>query len=165
MSEITPKTTMGEILRQHPSAKVGLFQRYHIGGCAACGYETWETLEQVIQKHEVKDSLASVIACIQGSEDVERALWITAKEIDELCQRGETIRLLDVRKPDEFAASHLPGAELLTPELTFDILDTWPKTTRLVFYADDEQKSLDRASYFRGYGFAEARSLAGGSVS
>ncbi len=161
MPAITPQTTMGEILRAYPSAKVGLFQRYHIGGCAACGYEPWETLEQVLKKHEVKDTLEGVIACIQGSDDVERALWITAPEVAEARRRGETIRLLDARKPEAFAASHLPGAELLTPELTFDILDTWPKDTRMVFYADDEKKSLDKASYFRAYGFTHARSLAG----
>ena len=162
MPNITPQTTMGEILRVFPSAKTGLFQRYHIGGCSMCGYEPWETLEQVLQKHEVKDSIEAVMACIQGSDDVEKTLWITAKEIAEARQRGETIRLLDLRGAQAFAASHPDGAQLLDPELTFEMLDTWPKETRMVFYADDEKKALDRASYFRGYGFKEARALAGG---
>ena len=35
LQEIGPDTTMEEILRAYPSAKIGLFQRYHIGGCAS----------------------------------------------------------------------------------------------------------------------------------
>jgi rhodanese-related sulfurtransferase len=156
---------MGEILRAYPSAKVGLFQRYHIGGCAACGYEAWETLEQVLQKHDVKEPVDAVLQCIKQSDQVELSLSISAKEIVEARERGDTIRLLDVRKPEAFEAEHLPGADLLTVELTFEALDTWPKDTRMVFYSDDETRSLDRASYFRAYGFANAKSLAGGMAS
>jgi hypothetical protein len=36
LQEIGPDTAMEEILRAYPSAKIGLFQRYHIGG-RACG--------------------------------------------------------------------------------------------------------------------------------
>jgi hypothetical protein len=42
--EIGPSSTMEEILHAYPSAKVGLFQRYHIGGCASCGYQPADTL-------------------------------------------------------------------------------------------------------------------------
>jgi len=43
--EIIASTTMGEILGAYPSAKLGLFRRYHIGGCTACGYQPTDTLE------------------------------------------------------------------------------------------------------------------------
>ena len=33
--EISASTTMGKILSAYPSAKLGLFRRYHIGGCTA----------------------------------------------------------------------------------------------------------------------------------
>ena len=42
--EISPSSTMEEILYAYPSANVGLFQRYHIGGCASCGYQPVDTL-------------------------------------------------------------------------------------------------------------------------
>ena len=42
--EIGLNTTMDEILRVYPSAKLGLFRRYHIGGCTACGYQLTDTL-------------------------------------------------------------------------------------------------------------------------
>jgi hypothetical protein len=58
--EIRTSTTMEEILSAHPSAKLGLFRRYHIGGCTACGYQPTDTLEQVmgdLAPHASRDSL------------------------------------------------------------------------------------------------------------
>jgi len=42
--EIGPSSTMEEILYAYPSANVGLFQRYHIGGRTSCGYQPVDTL-------------------------------------------------------------------------------------------------------------------------
>lgn len=42
--EISPSNTMEEILYAYPSANVGLFQRYHIGGRTSCGYQPVDTL-------------------------------------------------------------------------------------------------------------------------
>jgi len=60
--EIGPNTTMAEILDAYPSAKVGLFQRYHIGGCASCGYQPRDTLQEVCATHDIADPLDAVIA-------------------------------------------------------------------------------------------------------
>jgi hypothetical protein len=53
--EIGPSSTMEEILDAYPSARVGLFQRYHIGGCASCGYQSADTLAAVCQTHNIAD--------------------------------------------------------------------------------------------------------------
>ena len=42
--EIGPSSTMEEILHAYPSANVGLFQRYYIGGRASCGYQSVDML-------------------------------------------------------------------------------------------------------------------------
>jgi hypothetical protein len=47
---------MEEILRAYPSAKVGLFQRYHVGGCESCSYKPTETLEDVRLNFNIQDS-------------------------------------------------------------------------------------------------------------
>ncbi len=65
--EISPSSTMEEILYAYPSANVGLFQRYHIGGCASCGYQPVDTLVAVCQTHNITDSMDDVITCIRGS--------------------------------------------------------------------------------------------------
>ncbi len=65
LKEIVPGTTMGEILEAYPAAKVGLFQRFHIGGCQSCGYQTTDTLEQVIRTQKLQASVEEMIACIR----------------------------------------------------------------------------------------------------
>ncbi len=51
-----------------------------------------------------------------------------------------------------------------TVELTFEILDAWPKDTPLVFYSNPNEghRSLDKTSYFRAHGLPRACSLTGG---
>ena len=69
--EIVPSTTMREILEAYPAAKVGLFQRYHIGGCQACGYEPTDTLGHVLRTHDIRDPVEKVVETIRASREVE----------------------------------------------------------------------------------------------
>jgi rhodanese-related sulfurtransferase len=153
---------MEEILGAYPSAKIALFQRYHIGGCQACGYQPTDTLEKVIRDHDIRDSIDDVVACIVKSSDVEADLYVTAGDLRAALARGEPWRLLDARTEAEWEAGHIPGAELLTVERTFDALDGWAKDTPIVFYSNHGDRSLQRANYFRSYGFTRAKSLMGG---
>src|SRR2546429_3376729 len=153
---------MAEILDAYPSAKVGLFQRYHIGGCASCGYQPRDTLQEVCATHDIADPLYAVIACIRESEVVEATLHIRPAQVAAALAGGDNLILLDVRAPEEWEAGHIEGAQLATVELTFEILDSWPKDTPLVLYSNHGNRSLDRASYFRAYGLTNPRSMDGG---
>ena len=163
--EIASATTMEEILRAYPSAKVGLFQSYHVGGCDSCSYRPTETLEEVRKNFNIQASLDEIANVIRGSAEVFESLHISPRELAaalEAEQRQPT--LLDARKLEEHDARNLPGSRPISVELTFEILDTWPKDTFLVFYSQHGRRSLDKASYFRAYGFPRARSLTGGLV-
>jgi stress-induced morphogen/rhodanese-related sulfurtransferase len=160
--EIGPSSTMEEILHAYPSAKVGLFQRYHIGGCASCGYQSADTLAAVCQTHNITDSIDDVIVCIRGSREVEARLHIQPVEVAAVLKRGELVQLLDVRSPQEWEVAHIPGAQLLTVELTFEALDSWPKDTLVVVYSNQGRRSLEKASYFRAYGLTNVKSMDGG---
>lgn len=162
LQEIGPDTTMEEILRAYPSAKIGLFQRYHIGGCASCGYQPMDTLAEVCRTHNIVDSVAAVIACIRQSQGVEAQLHIRPAEVAAALKRGEQVWLLDVRSPQEWEAAHIQGTQFLTVELTFEALDSWPKDTPVVLYSDHGRRSLDKASYFRAYGLTNVKSMDGG---
>ncbi len=162
LQEIGPDTTMEEILRAYPSAKIGLFQRYHIGGCASCGYQPTDTLAEVCRTHNIVDSVDAVIACIRQSQGVEAQLHIRPAEVAAALKRGEQVRLLDVRSPQEWEAAHIQGTQFLTVELTFEALDSWPKDTPVVLYSNHGRRSLDRASYFRAYGLTNTKSMDGG---
>ena len=161
-SEITPETTMEAILQVYPSAKVGLFQRYHIGGCQSCSYKPTETLEEVRRNFNIKDTLEEIVAAIRASAAVFQSLHISPRDLAAALKDGEGLTLLDARKREEYDTGNLPGSRLISVELTFEILDTWPKDTFLVFYSNHGRRSLDKASYFRAYGFPRARSLTGG---
>ena len=160
--EISPATTMEEILRAFPAAKVGLFQRYHVGGCESCSYKPTETLEEVRRNFNIQDGLDQIVSVIRGSADVFTSLHLSPGDLATALKTGERLTLLDARTPEEYDASNLPGSQLVGVELTFDILDTWAKTAFLVFYSGHGRRSLDKASYFRADGFPRARSLTGG---
>jgi rhodanese-related sulfurtransferase len=159
---IGPDTTMGEILDAYPSAKVALFQRYHIGGCQACGYALTDSLAKVIREHDIKESLDAIASCVRDSASLEAELYVTADELRASLARGETRPILDVRTEAEFEGGHIDGSQLLTVELTFDALDGWPKDTPIVFVSNRGDRSLQRANYFRSYGFTKTTSLMGG---
>ena len=99
---------------------------------------------------------------IRGSADVFASLHVSPRDLASALRASERLTLLDVRKREEHDARSLSNSRLVTVELTFEILDTWPKDDLLVFYSNDGRRSLDKASYFRAYGFPSARSLTGG---
>jgi rhodanese-related sulfurtransferase len=156
--DIGPQTTMAEILAAYPAAKLGLFRRYHIGGCTACGYQPEDTIEQVRRQYNIEDSIDAMAQVIQESSKAEAQLLVLPTVI--AAKPAE--RMIDVRAPEEFEKGHIPGAQLLTFDLTFEILDTWPKETPIVCYSSTGRRGLEKASYFAAYGFTSVRNLAGG---
>jgi len=153
---------MGEILAVYPSARIALFQSFHIGGCNSCGYESTQTLAEVRRAHGITAPLAEILACIESAGAVEARLHTTAADLRRAVASGEEIVFVDVRSRNEYDRGHIEGARWLSVELTFEILDAWPKDTALVLYSNDGRRSLERASYFRAYGLERPRSLDGG---
>src|SRR5215470_17634425 len=105
VQEIGPNSTMGDILNAYPSAKVALFQRYHIGGCASCGYQPEDTLTGVLQTHNIVDSLDTVIDYIQANQDVEGTRHNHPKEGAQALQLPEKLDLFDLRSAEEWEAT------------------------------------------------------------
>jgi hybrid cluster-associated redox disulfide protein len=64
--EFNPSMTIGEALTVHPEAGL-VFASYHLGGCAHCGINEIETIEQVCMGYGVPvDSLiASLNALLE----------------------------------------------------------------------------------------------------
>ncbi len=175
-AEITLQTTMGEILAAYPAARLGLFRKYHIGGCSACGYKLEDTLEQVRLQYNIKDSLETIVQVVRESSEAEARLLILPATIASAALPAPAVRLseeatasgkppdriIDVRTPEEYQQGHIPGAQLLTVELTFEALDSWPKDTPIVFYSNTGKRGLEKASFFLAYGFTNVRNMAGG---
>lgn len=51
-TSLGPDTTMGDVLTAYPGAQRALFAKYHIGGCASCGFRPDETLGGVCERNE-----------------------------------------------------------------------------------------------------------------
>ncbi len=73
--EIDPRITMKELLERYPGAQRALFRRYHIGGCASCGFSPEETLAGVCQRNENLD-VDEVVEHILTSDAADRAMQI-----------------------------------------------------------------------------------------
>jgi len=151
--------TMQQVTTVFPSAQRALFQRYHVGGCSSCGFQMTDTLATVAMSHSL--DVNEVVDHIQRSQDMEKDLEITPHETAELLKQG-TIKLLDVRTPEEYSLASVPGSVLVDQSLAQEIMQTWPKDTAIVTMCHHGMRSLDAAAYLRGHGFTNTRSMRGG---
>jgi|ERR1051326_646164 rhodanese-related sulfurtransferase len=161
VTAIDPNITMKELLVQFPGAQRALFRKYHIGGCASCGFSPEETLAGVCTRNENVD-VDEVIEHIVASEEAERAMQIEPRQLADRMAAGEPIYLLDVRTREEFEAVKLPNAHLFTQELMQDILAKTDRSNLFVIYDHTGARSMDAAAYFQGHGFENVKSLRGG---
>ena len=151
--------TMQQVTAVFPSAQRALFQKYHVGGCSSCGFQPADTLATVAMNHGL--DVNEVVEHIHRSHEMEKDLEITVRETAELLKAGK-IRLLDVRTPEEYAISSVPGSVLVDQDLAQEIMQTWPKDTAIVTMCHHGMRSLDAAAYLRGHGFENTRSMSGG---
>ena len=159
-SAIRPDMTMGEILAIAPAAHRALFQRYHVGGCSACGYQPSDTLARVCKDHNLLDT-AEVIRTILTAQEMESQRQVAPEVVRGWRSGGEALRFVDVRMPDEVAQDPFPDAEPLEYSDSGKYMGL-PKDTRLVFACATGDRSLDVAAYFAGHGFEHAYALRGG---
>ena len=157
---LNPDMTMEVILQAYPSAQRALFQRYHVGGCSACGFQPTDTLGQVCKDHNLLD-VQEVMRHILNSHEADTKMQLPAATVSGWLSDGQEFRFIDVRMPSELEQARLPQAEPLDFENRGAYMQL-PKDTRFVFMCKDGQRSLDVAAYFAGHGFEHAYSLSGG---
>jgi len=157
---ISGETTMRELLEISPGAQRALFRKYHIGGCASCGFRPDETLSQVCARN---DNLAvpEVIDYLAASQEEDRRILISPAELAQALGVGSA-RVIDVRTREEFDAARIEGSVLLNQDLMQEIMTRWDRAGLLVFVDHVGARSMDAAAYFAGHGFTEARALRGG---
>lgn len=158
---ISPKSPMREVLAVFPGAQRALFRRYHIGGCSQCGFSPDETLEQLCQRNGGLDA-NEVLSQIQTSHEQDSKILIGPRELAEWLKQDESVRLVDVRSSEEFAAVHIEGSKLLTQESMRELLSDGSNTNPLVIIDHLGKQGLDAAAYFTGHGLHSVRCLRGG---
>jgi rhodanese-related sulfurtransferase len=151
--------TMADVMDRVPSAQRALFQRYHVGGCSACGFQPTDTLRQVCKDHNILDT-NEVIQHILRSHELDGSMQVSPSEVQAWLAAG-AVRFVDVRMPPEVAADPVPEAEPLDYDDSGKYMSL-PKETKLVFACQNGERSLDVAAYFAGHGFTACYSLRGG---
>lgn len=157
---ISGETTMRELLEISPGAQRALFRKYHIGGCASCGFRPEETLAQVCARNE-NLPVDGVIDYLLASQEEDLRTQIAPGELAEALRAGSA-RVIDVRTREEFEAAKIDGSVLLSQELMQEILAQWDRSALTVFVDHQGARSMDAAAYFAGHGFTQARALRGG---
>ena len=151
---------MSEVLEAYPGAQRAMFRRYHIGGCASCGFQPTETLEQVCVRNGV--NVPEALEHIKTSHELDHKILISPAELARLRDENKNLRLVDVRSREEWEAAKLPGAVLLSQPLMQEIMAQWPKPDTFVVYDHQGKNGMDAAAYFMGHGFENVRCLRGG---
>src|SRR6266487_1653480 len=128
---IGAQTTMREVLKAYTGAQRALFRRYHIGGCARCGFQSTETLEQVCQRNGTLD-VDEVMQHIRTSHEQDDKILIEPKELAERLKQEKSIRLLDVRSREEFEAVRIEGSVLMSQPVTQEIMAEGTNTRPLL---------------------------------
>lgn len=156
---LDPSLTMGELLRQYPGARRALFKKYHIGGCASCGFKPEETLGEVCARNE-NIPVEEVAAHVLTSHETDRQMMVEPAEAAELARAGKAV-LVDLRTREEYDAVHIEGSTFFTQEMMHQ-LGGWDKAKLIVFIDHQGARTLDATAYFVGHGVDNVRALRGG---
>ena len=158
---LDPKTTMQELLRRYPGAQRALFRRYHIGGCASCGFSPAETLAEVCARNE-HVPVDEVMEHILASHEADLKIQIAPEELAAALKQDPGARLIDIRTREEYDAVHVDGAIFFTQDLMQEILMRWDRQALIAIMDHRGARSMDAAAYFSGHGFANVKSARGG---
>ena len=160
-ASLDPKTTMQELLQRYPGAQRALFRRYHIGGCASCGFSPAETLAEVCARNE-HVPVDEVLEHILASHEADLKIQIAPEELAAALKQDPGARLIDIRTREEYDAVHVDGAIFFTQELMQEVLSRWNPDGAMVIVDHQGARSMDAAAYFSGHGFENVKSVRGG---
>jgi len=160
-TSLDPQIPMRELLRLYPGAQRALFRRYHIGGCASCGFQPEETLAGVCARNNALP-VGEVIDHILTSHDQDQKMQIAPVELAAALKDDAGTKLVDIRTREEFDAVHIEGAIFFTQELMQEILMKWDRRALIAVIDHHGARSMDAAAYFAGHGFEQVKSLRGG---
>ena len=153
-------STMKEVETRFPFARSLLHSKFHVGGCASCGYESNETIEQVAVKHS-KDAHAMVSTLNAGVEDMQKS-EITVSEFSEMQKRNAKTLILDVREDWEYEIAKIPNSVLLTEKNFEENVEKSRLVECVIVVCHHGLRSMNATLYLRENGVANARSLQGG---
>ena len=126
--------------------------------CAICGKNP--TITSLIDY----DAFCGVV-----SDDAAKAAsgsTITATDLKNMMDRGDSIFVVDVREPNEYEIVSIPGATLIPKDqfLTGAALEKLPQDKRIVLHCKTGVRSAEALAVVKNAGFADAVHVGGGVI-
>jgi rhodanese-related sulfurtransferase len=162
MNEFSHHSTMEQVETTYPFARAILHSKFHVGGCASCGFEPNETIHQVAQKHG-KDADAMVEVLNNGFRDMQESEIDSTSLAQILHTSQNDVLLVDVREQWEFELCRINDNAILLNEKSMPLIfEKGSKAKAVIVYCHHGVRSLNAALYMRQNGLPHARSLKGG---
>src|SRR5437868_6027202 len=87
----------------------------------------------------------------------------TPQEVKQRLERGEKLRLIDVREPDEFQLARIEGSELVPMQTIPESLQSFlAEDAPLIFFCHHGMRSLHVVNWLRDHGVETGCSMQGG---
>jgi len=107
----------------------------------------------------------SQVSTLSVSPTLPKADYVTPKTVKQWLSSGKRITLIDVRKPKEYEAGHLPDAINIPYDEVEGRAGEWDKQTPLVFYCiSSSWRAPYSANLLKDLGFKKVYILEGGIV-
>ena len=106
---------MGALLEAFPGARRALFAKYHVGGCASCGFQPDETLGQVCARNDdmpVEEAIAHLLA----SQENDAAMQVSAKDLQAALALAQSYRQQQQLARATAVVSDINNTPAATPE-------------------------------------------------
>lgn len=97
-----------------------------------------------------------------GEESSAPIEQINAKQLQEAMGANQKITLLDVREPQEWDITHLPGAQLIPLDQIPERINELDSADDIVVYCHHGQRSQRAINFLKKMGFSKLKNLAGG---
>lgn len=97
----------------------------------------------------------------KAGKETDSILSLPAEEFAKQYQKGN-IKVIDVRKPDEFEAGHVQGAEHVALDTINDNMDALSKSETLYIQCAGGYRSMIAASILKARGFEDVVNIQGG---
>lgn len=114
--------------------------------------------------HDLQDyeSFCGIIPHEEKTEDSTPIEHITAQQLQHAIGAGKEITLLDVREPQEWDITHLPGAKLIPLGEVPERVNELDSADEIVVYCHHGQRSQRAINFLKKVGFSKLKNLAGG---
>lgn len=127
-----------------------------------------QTVEQLLQPNELCARIMIMVESVHFESSEENPFFPGIMDIspEEVLQKKDTLRIIDVRQPDEYSGElgHISESELLVLGTLPETLPSLSKSTPIVFVCRSGGRSAQATAFAQSLGFQEVYNMKGGMM-